>query len=347
METFTKIGQWKQQNDVYQESVICDDKLWLFGKKFLDQPTFHWGHYAVFGGGMFDYFDLISGQWGQSQSFQPVSIKENRDEIVFVFGSRIFLLLFVNFGVFNVDSLHCFDMVKGEWNKIADFKKNNTISEDVFEDCASTNATQRNSLIIVKGSTPDGIYFISVSNSISVHFLTLSSNFEWKTIGVLQPEELNFTRLKPTHAALIYPIIFIQGGMEMCGFRWQATSLIKFNLENKLSTINEFGTTDDGLRLQRPTFSYSGPRASAISRDNKQWLHFTGTNAVGISGTTFNGQLWALTDLNSDRPMWTKLPLEVPETSPTNLLVNYRKATNELFVGAESLGGVLRAVLML
>uniref|UniRef100_A0A183C8B5 Group-specific protein n=1 Tax=Globodera pallida TaxID=36090 RepID=A0A183C8B5_GLOPA len=111
METFTKIGQWKQQNDVYQESVICDDKLWLFGKKFLDQPTFHWGHYAVFGGGMFDYFDLISGQWGQSQSFQPVSIKENRDEIVFVFGSR---------------------------------------------------------------STPDGIYFISVSNSISVHFLTLS-----------------------------------------------------------------------------------------------------------------------------------------------------------------------------
>uniref|UniRef100_A0A914IHF8 Uncharacterized protein n=1 Tax=Globodera rostochiensis TaxID=31243 RepID=A0A914IHF8_GLORO len=143
---FTKIGQWKQQNDVYQESVICDDKLWLFGKKFLDQPTFHWGHYAVFGGGMFDYFDLISGQWGQSQSFQPVSIKENRDEIVFVFGTRIFLLLFVNFGAFNVDSLHCFDMVKGEWNKIADFKKNNTISEG----CASTNATQRNSLIIVK-----------------------------------------------------------------------------------------------------------------------------------------------------------------------------------------------------
>jgi hypothetical protein len=70
------------------------------------------------------------------------------------------------------------------------------------------------------------------------------------------------------------------------------------------------------------------------------WFHLAGHNATGMTGTTFNGQIWALENLE-DGPKWEKLSLEVPKPNvehATNLNILHVKESGQLFVTHEDLG---------
>lgn len=119
----------------------------------------------------------------------------------------------------------------------------------------------------------------------------------------------------------------------------------KFCIEIQILS-SQFGTElglADGASTV-PQFAYSGPRAHAVIPEKGIWLHLTGSNAVGLTGISFNGQLWALSELRNERPKWTRLEMEVPKTDSTNLHVHYLHETREIIIASES-RGILKAVL--
>ena len=125
---------------------------------------------------------------------------------------------------------------------------------------------------------------------------------------------MDFVRLQPTQAAHVDGTIFVLGGMHGCGFRWQPDQLIRFEIGTKSTELIEFDK--DSTTAEKPTFSYMGPFAHAIlpsTSPPRRWLHFAGNNAVGLTGSAFNGQCWALRlEEGGRQPSWERLPVEVP-----------------------------------
>jgi len=89
----------------------------------LDQPTYHWGHHVIFGGASVDFFDLPNNQWSpQGPTALPaLAAAEHLDEVLFVFKSNIYLLLYSHFGQLYPYSLHQFVPEERRWRSIVHF----------------------------------------------------------------------------------------------------------------------------------------------------------------------------------------------------------------------------------
>jgi hypothetical protein len=94
----------------------------------------------------------------------------------------------------------------------------------------------------VDGAGQNGLYFVSFSNhKIGIHLLELADGKSpnWIDFCAQMPEEVDQSMLQPTHAAHSNGIIYIQGGIHGCGFRWQPNKLIKFKLADKSTEMIE------------------------------------------------------------------------------------------------------------
>ncbi|KHJ77290.1 hypothetical protein OESDEN_23090, partial [Oesophagostomum dentatum] len=90
----------------YNHALIVGDKIWLFGKKFVSQPTFNWGHHVAFPGTYAVAFDTASNKWEDPHTFHALTNEENVDEVMFVFDGAIHALLYTSFGEVSLKSLH-------------------------------------------------------------------------------------------------------------------------------------------------------------------------------------------------------------------------------------------------
>lgn len=91
----------------------------------------------------------------------------------------------------------------------------------------------KNSLILVKGESVNGVYILSfVEHIIRVHQLQIDmekNRAEWKTLIEI-PAEQNPRHITPTRAILINESIFIMGGVHGCGFRYNKIKILAFNI---------------------------------------------------------------------------------------------------------------------
>ena len=91
----------------------------------------------------------------------------------------------------------------------------------------------KNSLILVKGESVNGVYILSfVEHIIRVHQLQIDmekNRAEWKTLIEI-PAEQNPRHITPTRAILINENIFIMGGVHGCGFRYNKIKILAFNI---------------------------------------------------------------------------------------------------------------------
>ncbi|KAH7687861.1 Protein F52E4.5, partial [Aphelenchoides avenae] len=167
----------------------------------------------------------------------------------------------------------------------------------------------RGLLILADGEAPDGRYLVSsVGHRIRVHLLRLSgSTPKVEFVGDLlgDPNTL-WPSLTPTSAAFSNGQVDITGGMTGCGFRWVPSKVFRLNVESKDSKLIEI----DG---DKATFGFSGARTRLVRPAKNSWLHITGMNHSGMTGSVFNGDIWALTGLNTDKPTWAKSALTVSE----------------------------------
>jgi hypothetical protein len=69
-------------------------------------------------------------------------------------------------------------------------------------------------------------------------------------------------------------------------------------------------------------------------------MHFADQNMTDISGSTFNGEIWAIQDL-TEEPKWKKLKLEIPQPKNAHgskMHIVFTKENGQLFVAHEGLG---------
>lgn len=100
---------------------------------------------------------------------------------------------------------------------------------------------------------------------------------------------------------------------------------------------------DEHQQPSRPSFSYHGPFSHAILPRENVWLHIAGNNAVAMTGCSFNGQIWALRDLDTAKPRWEKMGLEipseiVPDSAASKVHILYLPESGELFLATEGIG---------
>ncbi|KAL7070024.1 hypothetical protein ACQ4LE_011199, partial [Meloidogyne hapla] len=150
-----KIGEFQNKLEEYQKVVFCEEKLWFFGQKYFERPNYHWGNYVIFNGAHSDYFDTIKNIWGGPKEFKLISSQQNLGELIFVFDSEIFLLLFNHFGPIYFHSLHQFNKNKRCWELFFEFNENKLIPSD---------ENNKNNLILAgeaKETETKILYFVS------------------------------------------------------------------------------------------------------------------------------------------------------------------------------------------
>ncbi|KAI1718886.1 hypothetical protein DdX_05999 [Ditylenchus destructor] len=315
-----------------QRCVHNSNKIWFFGQKFHDMPSFNYGQFGAYGGAHSTFFDTVSGTFDPAgpRPFPAISNEENVAEMIFAFQSRIYLLLYVHFGAFRVASLHSFNEDSGVWEAFADIQ---TSSND---EIPHGEGNYKQNLILVDGDSEDGVYFVSfVDHQIRVHLLKISTGertAKWEIVGNL-PDELNMLRIQPTMAVIQDQNIFIQGGVHGCGFRYQPLALFQFNISDKSANFKEIASEDD-----KPSFAFSGAQAHAIFPDQGTWVHIAGKNASGMTGSVFNGQIWFIRDLTTENPKWEKQTLEVPDPKGSDLYVSVQRQKRNIFIFSQSLG---------
>ncbi|KAH7720016.1 Protein F52E4.5 [Aphelenchoides avenae] len=302
--SFEKVADTPATVDAeYHNTIANNGKIWLFSKKFVNQPSFNYGHHVSLAGGYSTFFDTTTNEWDAEgkKDFPAISDREDAEELLFTFRAQIYMLLYSHFGGLQLISLYKFDEKKRAWEKFAD------LEADAESQPKAADEKSRGSLILADGEAPDGRYLVSfVGHQISVHLLRLSgSTPKVEFVGHI-PGELNIRNLTPTSAAFSNGQVDITGGMTGCGFRWDPKHVLRLDVESKHAKLIEI----DG---DKATFGFSGARTHLVRPEMMSWLHVTGLTHTGMTGSAFNGDIWALTGLITDKPTWEKSGLTVPD----------------------------------
>jgi len=217
----------------------------------IDQPTYHFGHYVLFGGGHSIAFNTATNDWDAKGSveFPPVAEQENLSEVLFAFQDRLYLLLFVPFGEFKVTEIYRFSSVSRQWELHSAIQ-----TEAKDELAADPEKNFKQELVLVKGDSHEGVYFVSfVDHKIRLHLLRIPSA-RWEVVAeVASANDPN--PIQPTMAALLDSHVYVQGGVHGCGFRWQPQRMLKINVEDHASDWLEVAANDDG---HRPAWGFTG-----------------------------------------------------------------------------------------
>uniref|UniRef100_A0A915ABL6 Uncharacterized protein n=2 Tax=Parascaris univalens TaxID=6257 RepID=A0A915ABL6_PARUN len=124
--SFEKIGEPAKaifdNMETYHHSALLNDHLWIFSRKYKEQPLHNWGHRVSFCGGYSAYFDIGSKSWSSKVEYPSLSVEENLEEVLFMLNSNIFLLLYTQFGGINFERLLRWDIDERNWTTVGDFK---------------------------------------------------------------------------------------------------------------------------------------------------------------------------------------------------------------------------------
>ncbi|TKR81783.1 hypothetical protein L596_015604 [Steinernema carpocapsae] len=339
--TFEKVAEFfsDQPADHWDvnHALVHRGKLWLWNRKYVNQHCYNWGHHVSFDGGLYSVFDFASKTWDGPNQFPSVCRAQNMEEILFTLKDSIYLLLYTHFGGVHFGKVF-------EWDQEArQFKEHSIVESDDGSSIYSAEGdSSKHHLILVDGEDGDSKYFVTfVDHTIRVHELQIDSNQKRCAVRKVAevPDDVNFRKVQPCQAAYSTGKVNILGGVVGCGFRIESGFLIRVNMEDGDSEAVEVLDQEDLANPNRPPFGFSGASVTAIV--GSSWLHITGACPQGMCSSTFCGDIWALENLDQEKPEWRKLDLEVPENGQ-NAVVAVDAAAPAIFAASPS-AGVLRA----
>uniref|UniRef100_A0A914W2Q7 Uncharacterized protein n=1 Tax=Plectus sambesii TaxID=2011161 RepID=A0A914W2Q7_9BILA len=311
--------------DYHYGAYTDDGKVWLVSRTGHEQKTCSYFHRVAYNGGYLISFDTKTKKWGEKTTFDAVSNEENMEDVLFAVGSHLLMLLYSRFDGLKYHGLYEWVAESSAWRKIKAFE---------VEPAAETADEGRNELASV--AVADGLYLVVTNGSGNV---TISKLFvkthgdhidkaEVSSVGSLSEDVRPFHHHGHVVMGGVYKDkLALIGGTHGCGFRWEPNQPTVFRLNDKTAAKLE-------ITGETPPFSYSGSRETVVLPDGR-WLHITGSTAHGMTGSTYNGQVWYI-DLSKDTLQWEKTPLEVPEDMSAVVVVDMQN--KKLFAAGLKMG---------
>ncbi|PIO77079.1 hypothetical protein TELCIR_00835 [Teladorsagia circumcincta] len=257
-------------------------------------PTHNWGHRVVLAGTYGVAFNLGNNKWEEPQKFPAVTQEENVSEVLFVLNKAIYMLLFSAFSELSMKSLHKWTGTAWEPVKL-----------ESFPAIAAEDPAERVTMVVAEGPHQDSRYLVStVGHKIRVAHLKLADGAAHITHVLDVPDDATIPLAQAVSAVESGDRLLIGYGVHGCGFRWEKSRLILCHPNQKsceaLNIPSEAG----------PRWGFSGAKGLALSPGGA-WIHASGNIPSGMHGSTFDGSIWALTNLGST-PVWQQLEGNVP-----------------------------------
>ncbi|PAV80754.1 hypothetical protein WR25_03339 isoform C [Diploscapter pachys] len=266
----------------------------MFTRKFVNQPSFNWGHRPTFAGGYAVCYDTNTNQWGEKKEYPPVSQDENVEEVLFVLNGSIYMLLHPNFGSFSV-------LLMFKWNG---HRFEHTQIFQNFETIRLSDSKTRVEAIACDGEMADVTFIVANING-DMHVFKLTSAGAMELL-LKVPDDVNNMRGQAVSAALFGGKLFIFFGVHGCGFRWEKNRLIVVDVQNKTAQAVQIpGDFSDG-----PRCGFTGAHARGVHAN--EWIHVGGSEQVGMTGSKFCAFAWKLGEL-PENPEWKLVAENLPE----------------------------------
>ncbi|XGW35241.1 hypothetical protein V3C99_018899 [Haemonchus contortus] len=282
-----------EPND-YHQALLTGDRVWMFGRAFVNQPSHNWGHRIVSAGTYGVAFNLGNNKWEEPHKFPALSNEENISEILFVLNKSIYLLLFTAFGELSMKSVH--KWTGSGWE---------SLKLESFQAMPASDPSERVTMVVAEGPHEGSTYLVSnVGHKIRVAHLKVSDGSVSVTHVVDVPEGSGQMGAQAVSAVEAGDRLLIGYGVHGCGFRWDNSHVIVCDLNKK---------TCEGVQIPSepaPRWGFDGARAHYLSPSGV-WIHAAGTVPQGMHGGSFEGSIWALTNLSST-PAWRQLEGSIP-----------------------------------
>ncbi|MFH4978082.1 hypothetical protein AB6A40_004791 [Gnathostoma spinigerum] len=329
--SFTQFAVWpaSQAVEEYHYCHLAGGKLWLFSRKFVDQPKFSYGHRVAFTGGYVMYLDLSSKKWSGKMEFPAISTEENMEESIFVLGSDIYILLHTGFGGVTFKQLLRWNEEKSAWTPVAHFTVDpgcNTSSSSAETRCDCFVAVQSDSV-------KDSICIVtSVDGKLALHNLSISGTTA-RLSPIRPPDAVAESHMKsPVKAARWDDKVYVIYGEHGCGFHIEPMKWTCIKEDTKETFVCD-------LQGEKPPFSFQGARGTGVLASGL-WVHIIGSTSKGMGESTYNGEIWTA-DLKQCPLTWKKCSLVAPKLNSEENIVAVSGA-GEIYVGDKA-NGILHA----
>ncbi|VDL69219.1 unnamed protein product [Nippostrongylus brasiliensis] len=278
----------------YHHALLVNDHIWLFGRTFVNQPSHNWGHRVALAGTYAVAFDTVNKKWGEPLKFGALSEEENVSEALFVLNNTIFMLLFSAFGELSMKSVH-------KWNGSA-WESSHLES---FATIPGGDPSVRVTVVVADGPHNDSKYLIStVGHQIRVAHLKLTANGISITHVLDVPDSAATTLAQAVCGVESGDRLLIGYGVHGCGFRWEKSHVIACDPVKK--TCENCEVTSENA----PKWGFNGAFGRYLTTSGA-WIHAAGSVPHGMTGSVFDGSIWAMKDLTST-PKWHQLQGTVP-----------------------------------
>ncbi|CEF59261.1 Galactose oxidase/kelch, beta-propeller domain and WD40/YVTN repeat-like-containing domain-containing protein [Strongyloides ratti] len=293
----TKICDFKKWDNPKArfDYIVLEKYIYFFETKHFEQPSINWGHFITHRGGNFSIFDSEKNVFIETGKDKIEAINEDEltEEIIFTCGENLYMLLYNKSKAVSFNKLYKWDMSKYSW-------------EFIFSLTGDTNLKSKNNHgianVIIANSCQGNKAYSVVSYNGDIILLSIDvSNGNVENLFTLSSEE-NESRSIITQAIYHNGIVDCFGGCHGCGFMHFYNKMYRLNIDNKEGKFIELGNGGFfGINVGLLTFAhYLKDKDCIIVK--RGW-----TNGAGMGRVTYDGSIWVLENLQSEKPRWRKL----------------------------------------
>uniref|UniRef100_A0A0K0E1W2 Regulator n=1 Tax=Strongyloides stercoralis TaxID=6248 RepID=A0A0K0E1W2_STRER len=275
--------------------IVLGKYIFFFETKHFEQPSINWGHFITHRGGNFSIFDSEKNIFIETGKDKIDVLDENEltEEIIFTCGENLYMLLYNKNKSVSFNKLYKWNMSTFSWEFTFSLtgdnnlkgKDNHGVAEVIIAKCCQDNKAY--SIVSVCGDIV--LFSIDVENGKVENLFTY-------------PSENNNLRSIITQAVYHNGIVDCFGGSHGCGFMHFYNKMFRLNIEKKEGTFIKLGNGGlFGINVGHLTFiHYIKDKDSIIVK--RGW-----TNGAGMGRITYDGSIWILENLQSEKPRWRKL----------------------------------------
>ncbi|VDM74304.1 unnamed protein product [Strongylus vulgaris] len=244
----------------YNHALLVGDKIWLFGKKFVSQPTFNWGHHVGFVGSYAIAFNTADNKWEDSHTYPALSNEENVEEKMFVLNGAAHTLLYTAFGEVAMSSLH-------KWT-------GNSFEPVNLQSFAPIPGSEKSARVTmeVADSADESTKYIITTMEHQMRVARLTSSGDSATIEHLFdiPAEGILSLAQATSAVVSGERLLVCFGVHGCGFRWESGRIIACDLGSKSCQTLEISSDP------KPHWGFNGANGYGLLPSGA-WVHAAGS----------------------------------------------------------------------
>ncbi|CAJ0597195.1 unnamed protein product [Cylicocyclus nassatus] len=298
---FEKIGKSHKslvpEKCKYDHALVAGDKIWIFGRRFVNQETSDLPHSVAYVGTYAIAFNTAKNKWEDAKSFSALSNDQNLDEKFFIHNGAPHVLLYKTSNEISLEALYKWTGTKFESVRLQPF---NSI-------VASDSEFPVNGDLQIADSQDDNTKYIitTLDNQMRVARLKFSGNGAKAEHLFEIPADDESEQLQATSAVASGSRLLVSYSITNYGYQWTAESIIACDLNSQSCETLEINS------ISKPRWSFNGARAHALLPSGS-WIHAAGQIKRGKSGGAFDGSVWELNNLKSS-PKWKKLKVKLPK----------------------------------